>query len=93
MLVKNATAFVATLRCALASLLKLALLSTRRTLRKPTFGRSALSHAALLVLGDIMASDPTKKRALTLHDWEAKHYVAAVVIILLVMGLFAYSWS
>ncbi|HSV00264.1 MAG TPA: hypothetical protein VLI91_09175 [Roseiarcus sp.] len=32
-------------------------------------------------------------RALTLHDWEARHYVLAVVIILVVMGLFAYSWS
>jgi hypothetical protein len=32
-------------------------------------------------------------RALTLHEWEAKHYVLAAVIILVVMGLFAYSWS
>ena len=30
---------------------------------------------------------------LTMHDWEAKHYVVAAVIILVVMGLFAYSWS
>ena len=30
---------------------------------------------------------------LTLHDWEAKHYVVAAVIILVVMGMFAYSWS
>ena len=43
-----------------------------------------------------MASErPSKRRipALTLHDWEAKHYVLAVVIILVVMGMFAYSWS
>ena len=33
------------------------------------------------------------QRILTLHDWEAKHYIAAAVIILVVMGLFAYSWS
>ena len=32
-------------------------------------------------------------RALTMHDWEAKHYVWAVVIIVVVMGMFAYSWS
>lgn len=30
---------------------------------------------------------------LTLHDWEAKHYVIAVVIIPVVTGMFAYSWS
>ncbi len=42
------------------------------------------------------AERPPKKRlpaALTLHEWEAKHYVLAAVIILVVMGLFAYSWS
>jgi hypothetical protein len=36
---------------------------------------------------------PPPHRALTLHDWEAKHYVIAAVIILVVMGMFAYSWS
>jgi hypothetical protein len=43
-----------------------------------------------------MASErPVKSRKplLTMHDWEAKHYVLAAAIILLVMGLFAYSWS
>ena len=35
----------------------------------------------------------TPRPLLTLHDWEAKHYVAAAVIILVVMGMFAYSWS
>jgi hypothetical protein len=36
---------------------------------------------------------PPLHRVLTLHDWEAKHYVIAAVIILLAMGMFAYSWS
>jgi hypothetical protein len=36
---------------------------------------------------------PPKKRLLTMHDWEAKHYVLAAAIILVVMGLFAYSWA
>ena len=43
-----------------------------------------------------MASQrPTKsnKSLLTMHDWEAKHYVLAAVIILVVVGLFAYSWA
>jgi hypothetical protein len=35
----------------------------------------------------------TAKSLLTLHDREAKHYVLAAVIILVVMGMFAYSWS
>ena len=33
------------------------------------------------------------KPPLTMHEWEAKHYVLAAVIILVVMGLFAYSWA
>ena len=37
--------------------------------------------------------DKTRKSVLTMHDWEAKHYVIAAVIILVVMGMFAYSWS
>ena len=43
-----------------------------------------------------MASErPAKSRKplLTMRDWEAKHYVLAAVIILVAMGLFAYSWS
>jgi hypothetical protein len=40
-----------------------------------------------------MSERPGKKRILTLHEWEARHYVLAAVIILVVMGLFAYSWS
>lgn len=35
----------------------------------------------------------TRKPVLTLHAWEAKHYVLAAVIILLAVGAFAYSWS
>jgi hypothetical protein len=46
------------------------------------------------MLGEAMSSHlPPKKRILTMHDWEAKHYVLAAVIILVVMGLFAYSWA
>ncbi len=30
---------------------------------------------------------------LTMHGWTAKHYVISAVIILVVMGMFAYSWS
>ena len=43
-----------------------------------------------------MASQrPTKsnKPLLTMHDWEAKHYILAVLIILLAVGMFVYSWS
>ena len=38
-------------------------------------------------------ADKTRKSVLTMHDWEAKHYVIAAIIILVVMGMFAYSWS
>jgi hypothetical protein len=51
---------------------------------------------ATFVLGERMASrrpTDTRKPLLTLHDWEAKHYVIAAVVILVVMGMFAYSWS
>ena len=29
----------------------------------------------------------------TLHRFEARHYVVAAIIILLAVGMFAYSWS
>ena len=29
----------------------------------------------------------------TMHGWTAKHYVISAVIMLVVMGMFAYSWS
>ena len=32
------------------------------------------------------------KPLLTMHDWEAKHYLLAGVIILVVMGLFGRLW-
>ncbi len=35
----------------------------------------------------------SSKPLLTMHDWEAKHHVLAAVIILVVMGMVAYSWS
>jgi hypothetical protein len=66
------------------------------TLQKPIFGRHEVSRSAPFVLGEIMSSErpaKTRKPILTLHDWEAKHYVLAAVIILVVMGLFAYSWA
>jgi hypothetical protein len=38
---------------------------------------------------------PLKSRvsALTMHGWTAKHYFISAIIILVVMGMFAYSWS
>jgi hypothetical protein len=30
---------------------------------------------------------------MTMHDFEAKHWVIAAVIVLLAVGAFAYSWS
>jgi hypothetical protein len=37
---------------------------------------------------------PGRKRPpMTMHDFEAKHWVIAAVIILLAVGAFAYSWS
>jgi hypothetical protein len=35
----------------------------------------------------------TRKIPLTMHDWEARHYVLAAIIVLLAVGMFAYSWS
>ena len=35
----------------------------------------------------------TPSHVLTMHGWTAKHYVISAVIILVVMGMFAYSWS
>ena len=37
--------------------------------------------------------DKTRKSTLTMHDWEARHWVIAAILILVVMGMFAYSWS
>jgi hypothetical protein len=53
-------------------------------------------RAARIMLGVNMASQrppKTTKPFLTMHEWEAKHYLLAAVIILVVMGMFAYSWS
>jgi hypothetical protein len=53
-------------------------------------------RAARFVLRVNMASQrppKTTKPLLTMHDWEAKHYVLAAVVIVVVMGMFAYSWS
>jgi len=29
----------------------------------------------------------------TMHGWTAKHYIISAVIILVAVGMFAYSWS
>ena len=58
---------------------------------------AAFAAAAPFVLGEVHGRraprQETHAPALTMHDWEAKHYVLAAVIILVVMGLFAYSWA
>jgi hypothetical protein len=35
----------------------------------------------------------SRKPILTMHGWTAKHYVLSAVIILIAVGMFAYSWS
>jgi hypothetical protein len=30
---------------------------------------------------------------MTLHDWEAKHWIIAALIVIVAVGAFAYSWS
>ena len=35
----------------------------------------------------------TPLHVLTMHGWTAKHYILSVILILVVMGMFAYSWS
>ncbi len=37
--------------------------------------------------------DDDSENAQTMHRWTAKHYVLTAVIVILVMGMFAYSWS
>jgi hypothetical protein len=34
-----------------------------------------------------------RRPVLTMHGWTAKHYIICAVTILVVMGMFAYSWS
>jgi hypothetical protein len=29
----------------------------------------------------------------TMHRWTAKHFVITAILVLIVMGMFAYSWS
>jgi len=33
------------------------------------------------------------ENAPTMHRWTAKHYLITAAIVLVVMGMFAYSWS
>ncbi len=35
----------------------------------------------------------TRIPVLTMHGWTAKHYIFSAILILVVMGMFAYSWS
>jgi hypothetical protein len=35
----------------------------------------------------------TRKSLLTMHGWTARHYVVTVIILLVAVGMFAYSWS
>ena len=37
--------------------------------------------------------DDDPQDAPTMHRWTAKHYVVTAILMLVVMGLFAYSWS
>jgi cbb3-type cytochrome oxidase subunit 3 len=30
---------------------------------------------------------------MTMHDFEAKHWIIAMIIVLIAVGAFAYSWS
>jgi hypothetical protein len=49
-----------------------------------------------IVLGEIMPHRrglKIRKHVLTMHGWTAKHYVISAVIILVAVGMFAYSWS
>ena len=56
-------------------------------------GAPCLPHEPFMLGPSMAQKRPLPRRVLTLHDWEAKHYVIAAVIILVVMGMFAYSWS
>lgn len=29
----------------------------------------------------------------TMHRWTAKHYIVTAILVLVVVGMFAYSWS
>jgi hypothetical protein len=51
---------------------------------------------ATFVLGEIMSSRRRFKIPApipTMHGWTARHYIISAVIILLAVGMFAYSWS
>jgi hypothetical protein len=55
-----------------------------------------VSGARAFVLGEIMAARrpfKIRKPVMTMHGLTAKHYILAAVIILIAMGMFAYSWS
>jgi hypothetical protein len=63
-------------------------------MRERAAGRApCLRPVRFMLVRGMAPKRPLHQRVLTLHDWEAKHYVVAAVIILLAMGMFAYSWS
>jgi hypothetical protein len=72
-------------------------------MRRMTRGALAVSYpsqtvsgARAFVLGEIMAARrpfKIRKPVMTMHGLTAKHYILAAVIILIAMGMFAYSWS
>lgn len=39
------------------------------------------------------AADNEGAQTMTMHDFEAKHWIIATAIVLLAVGAFAYSWS
>jgi hypothetical protein len=48
------------------------------------------------MLVDAMPSkhdESAEKQAPTMHRWTTKHYVFSIIVILLAVGMFAYSWS
>ena len=45
------------------------------------------------MLGESMAPSVPRRPVLTMHRWTAKHYVFTAILVIVVMGMFAYSWS
>jgi hypothetical protein len=37
--------------------------------------------------------DDDPQNAPTMHRWTAKHYIFTAILVIVVMGMFAYSWS
>ena len=54
---------------------------------------AALSRTAEAMLSNARKGSTNGRPTMTMHDFEAKHWVIAAVIVLLAVGAFAYSWS